>query len=216
MKRLKTNCLLVITVIGLCVVVPSVASAAEMTLPEFTVATPGTDVSGAGTLFGPIQIKCKKDKSQFLFNSGTHVLGTFTFDFEECTLGGEECHSLGDAAGIILDSGEWHLVLDTLSMVDHHLIWWLLKELHIECKFLSVLLLFKGNNLGTITGSKTEFIIEMRAKGAKEQEFKEFENNKGEKVKAQLLVSEDGGTFEEAALESEDILKFEKATEIIN
>jgi hypothetical protein len=225
-KRLKLIGLLVIAMCALGAIASSAASAAAMALPEFTVATGGTSTSGKGELFGAATIKCNKDKDSQA--AGSKDAGTFTVTFEECTVLVEECHSLGSAAKTIVTGGSYELVLMLLGATDSRLVLFKLRELHIECKSIigPILVLIKGSVLGTIkaknAGAQKEFEIKVNAKGKKEQEFKEYENNKGEVVKLstageQLLSSTGGGAFEESGEEAgTDLLITTANTELIN
>ena len=218
MKRLKILGVLAVTVFVLGAVTVSVASAAAMKNPEFTVTTNGTGTSSAATFFGAAEIKCKSGTG-----TGTAINkkeGTGTGDFKECSLFNEECHSLGDAGGVILGGGITRLVLGDVSGKDQRLALGEGKELHIECKFLSTLVIVRGSVLGSIeakAGTKNEFIVKVKAKGAKEQEFTEYLNEKEEAVKVHLESSTNEGTFSESAEEAgEGIVKTEKNTELIN
>ena len=221
MKRLKVLGLLLMAVSMLgALTVASSSSAAEMKNPEFkTAAGPGTSTSTAGTLFGVAEIKCKDDTDKTTETNKKE--GTLSVDFLECTLLGEECHSLGDKAGVILTGGTTKLVLlDPKAGEDKRGLVIAIATLHIECKFLSTLAVVSGSVIGTIeakAGSKKEFTIGIHAKGAKEQEFKEYLTEKEEKVKATLSTATNEGTASESGEESgTDVLKTEKETELIN
>jgi hypothetical protein len=157
----------------------------------------------------PISIECKKSKS-----SGTAEKsgGTLTIDFEGCTLLGEECHSLGDSSGTILTGGSYTDVYDSLSTEKAGLLPALLfepKELHIECKIASELLLVKGTILllfGELTSGKE---VETTTIITTVKEGKPGDTNywlkSEETVKHPLLLtSVSGGTFEESGDESEN------------
>ena len=219
MKRLKVLGLFIMAVSMLgATVAASSASAAEMKNPEFTVQSNGTSTSGPGTLFGPAEIKCLDDTDKTTAINKKE--GTISIDFLDCTSLGEECHSLGDKTGTILTGGKYLLVLLDINGKDQRGILITIEPLHIECKFLSVLAVVTGTVLGLIeakAGTKKEFIIKIRAKGAKEQEVKEYLNEKEEKVKAGLKTSTNEGTASESGEEAgEDILNTEKETELIN
>jgi hypothetical protein len=199
MNRLKILGVLVFALFALFAVASSVASA-EMVLPEFTKESAGRSTTPNGsTLNGAAVISCKKAPASF--GPTSKKLGTYTIDFEECSAEGEECHSLGDSAGKILSGGSWHLVLETLSGTDTRLVWFLWQELHIECKFLSTLVVLRGNVLCEIKQKKAgEFEIncEVTAVGGHTQKFTSYENDAGTLVSTGvgLLSAVDEGTFE--------------------
>ena len=230
MNRIKILILALLTVCAVGVAMTSSASA-EVTLPEFMTETSGTATAGAGELNGAAIIKCKTLAAALSFLS--HRLGDFTFDFNLCTarvlgqtLG---CKSLGDRydnnarpneGGTILVGGEWHLLRP------FYLIWFLVKELHLECSneklTITALILIRGNVLGLIkakSGSKKEFLVEVETTKAEGtiQKVTEYENDEGAKVKAGgLEASVNGGTFSAAGeLSSVATLTTEKETELL-
>jgi hypothetical protein len=211
MQRLKMLGLLVMAVFAFAAVAASSASA--VALPVFSVATGFTGTSEAGELKSTAaSIKCKKDTSEGGHTSNT--LGPYTIDFKECTLGGEECKSLGGSAGLIQVGGEWHLV--RLKTEDAG-IWFLVPLTHIECKLLATLVLVLGSVLGLITPIlklTNKFEIAVKAPGGV-QAIKEYENDAGAKVAVSLKSSADNGE-EGAATENseENKITTEKETEI--
>jgi hypothetical protein len=225
-KRFRLFGLLVVASAVLGAVVASAASGATMVLPEFSVATAGTSTSGAGTLFGGEQeIKCRKDKG--LSGPISKSLGTYDLNFEECELLGKKCRSLGELSGssTILTTGEYHLVLTlALAGTDRRLIWFLTRELHIECELGSgILILVKGTVLGTIAAkagstNKKEFTVSVRAT-SRAQEYTSYENDNGTIVSAGVGLVQavnEGATsasFEEAGPSE---LLTERATELTN
>jgi hypothetical protein len=197
-------------------VVPSLASAA-MILPELTVETNGSATSGAGAMLAVVTVKCTSDKITFIDTSKKG--GAFVRTCEGATALGEECHTLGDAVKIILEQGMYFHVLVSPGGVDRRLILFEPKPTHLECKALGMLTSYQGTVLGSLSGAgKTKtFTIKVSAKGAKEQEFKEYENAEGKIVKTQLLASVNEGAFEEAADEwGEEHETTEKETEMID
>ena len=139
MNRIKILILALLTVCSVGVAMTSSASA-EVSLPEFMTETSGTATAGEGELVSSsgTAFKCRGFAAALSFLS--HRLGDFTFDFHLCTskvlgvtLG---CKSLGDRydnsarpneGGTILENGTWHLVRP------FYLIWFLIKEVHLEC-----------------------------------------------------------------------------------
>ena len=220
MTRLRILGPLVMTACMLSAIASSPAAAAEMKNPEFkTAAGPGTGTSTTGTVFGAAEIRCNSDTAKTTETNKKE--GTISIDVKECSLEGEGCHSLGDKEDVILVGGTTLLVLlSPKAGEDKRGIAIKFASLHVECKFLAVLAVFEGGLIGSIearAGSKREFTIGIRAKGAKEQEFKEYLNEKEEKVKSVLTASTDEGTAQETGLDAgTDVLTTEKETELIN
>jgi hypothetical protein len=213
-RRIHTLSLLVIPLLALGIVATA-ANATEMVLPEFKVSSLSANKTGPSTLFSAFEIKCERDKLQLPFGASSVRSGTFTLALEGCTAIGSSCKSLGGTAGAISLSGEWHLVLDTVSSTDHRLVLFTLSspaEAHIECEVLSDLMVLKGSFLGSIepkSESKTEFVLKVKATKTS-QELKEYENNAGEKITVELLTSTNEGTFAQSDLMlGEDILGVE-------
>jgi hypothetical protein len=219
MKCLKLAGLMAAGVLVLSAAIVASASAVEMKLPSFSNVTTntGADKGGASNIFDALNVKCPKSTSQFSVSADGKE-GTFTFDFDECTAVGEECHGLGDKPGIILKGGSWRMVLDTLAGADDRLILFEPAEVHEECKVLSSLVSLKGNVLGRITGARgTVFDILTNATSASGQEFKQYENDSGTLIKTQILSSTNEGTFAESGLDlGEDTLTMGNETELIN
>ncbi len=182
-------------------------------LPQFTVETKFTGTSGKGklTLSGS-EIKCEEGTSEG--SPTSKLLGKFTIDFKKCTIGGKECHSEGDAEGIELVAGEYHLVRLGLGLAG---MWLLVNPVKIVCKFLSTKIELKGNVLGGITPINTKaakFEIAINAMEGK-QAFTQFENDELLTENAKLEGSVNGGAFKEATEESaENKITTEKETEI--
>src|ERR1700684_872475 len=132
----------------------SLASAAEMILPEWKTAENATSSSKEGSLKieGGASILCEKNTGKFS-TAASKKLGSYTIDFTTCTQGGEPCLSLGLTAGLIEVKGEWHLVLEEKAGTHLWLIWFLLPAVdpHIECLKSAVkLFLVLGSLLGLI------------------------------------------------------------------
>lgn len=177
------------------VLLVSTSASASMTLPEFVTKANGTATGGAAKLAASgVETVCKSGTESDTMEASKKS-GTFSIDFKECSspVTGTECHSEGDAAGIILVEGTWHLVLTTVSATDKHLIWYLVKELVIKCGTVGITI--KGNVLGEITpANKVTKIYEAKvqttvAGGTTQQEYTSFENSNGEQVSASLLAA---------------------------
>lgn len=237
MRRLKVVVTAIVAVAALSAVMS--ASAFAVALPEFTVETPAKGTIGGSTfettsaLLG--SITSTKGTSEIAATS--KQLGTFHFMFE-----GVKCHgpfgesaageSLGDAKEIVLVLGALHLVVGPGGVV---LVWFLVKPVHIECLFSTGTLLLvvgkeatkeeeeKGtvstnNLLGELTPTKTKttkYSVKITQSKGK-QGITEYENDKGEKLKASLTTSIDEGSPVGSAQESKEAnITTEKETELI-
>src|SRR6185437_8805820 len=208
MRRLKTVVTAFVGVVALFAVMS--ASASAVALPEFSKATNATGTIGTSTF----------ETTSALLGSITSTSGTTEQTATSTQLGtlhimfaGVKCHgpfgetaageSLGDAAGVVLVLGEYHLVRIATGDVG---VWLLINPVHIECLFASgtLLLVVQGNLLGLITPILTKtksFTITLtQSKGS--QTIKEFENDSGVKVKASLTTSIDEGTAVASAQQS--------------
>ena len=174
------------------------SASATMVLPNFSVQTGGEATGGAGTLFGAAEISCTDVKSTITMNADKKS-GTFDINFLGCKAFGAECHSEGDEKGIILNKGNWQLVLGTVAGADKHFVLFEPLETKIVCAFLSTKVVVKGTVLGEITstGANT-FNLKTVATSKTGQEFKEYENDEGALVKTQLLSNTNGGAFSES------------------
>jgi hypothetical protein len=217
MRRVKLLCLslLVVFVFG----VVTAAAASAVALPEYTVAAPAKSAIGKITYEATgLQLSCAKGTEQFSPSSGTpKKSGPFTVDFEECKATGQECHSLGSAAGTLLAGGEWRLVR---GKSEEALIWYIPShEIHIECKAAATLLLLAGSVLGVITPLliKTFSCENTLLISAGVQAVTEYENDSGTKVKVSSTVSINGGTARAVAVSAGTYkIESEKETEIID
>jgi hypothetical protein len=198
-------------------------ASAVMALPTFsgTAATQSNETGGkhTATVAGGASIKCESETA--LSTLATRNSGPFTLDCNTTTQGGEECHSLGDSAGVILISGTWHLVLDVRSSVDGHYLLLELSELHVECPKSAVkLLLFSGALLASIAahaGSETVYGETSKDGGGVAQEFSEYENDTGTGVKVALKAQQEGGKAKETFVELENVqVTFNASTKIEN
>lgn len=220
MRRFKVLGLALIATFMVGAVVTSMASAAAMTLPEFSVLTgwkTGTVGKGAKLNATGAEIKCEETGT----SEGTATsksLGSFRIDFKGCELLGKECHSLGDTGKTILTLGIWHLVLIVLGTEHLWLVLFLVTELHIECG--TLLITVRGNVLGMITPAPnvktTKFKIAVAVNAGKEQKDQKYENDAGEVITTKL-ESNAGLGFVKAVEEApENEITTEKETEIVN
>ena len=233
MRRLTLFGLMMAAVVALVVAVfgASGASAALMAGPGFSAATGNAHNSGGKTtFFGPAEfdITSKKVEStegqpKFSTSEPKVLEGTVSIDFLEVELGGESCWSLGDKPATVLTGGTFKLVLLSINGKDDLGILVLVSNnLHIECKFLSLLFIVNGMVGGLIeavkAGKAKEFLILVHAANKTSQEVKEYLNEKEETVKEHLTSATNEGTVEETAEEAEGgvTLVTEKEAELIN
>jgi hypothetical protein len=132
-------------------------------------------------------------------------LGLFHIEFKGCKGDKENkkvaCNGLGDAAETILVLGTYHLWYDSLSPLGVATVF-LLDEVHFECKFIFITLLFKVK--GSVvcldlepTVSKKEHLFHCtQNKGVADEKI--FWDESGIEQKAQLLQSENDGAFSES------------------
>jgi hypothetical protein len=142
------------------------------------------------------------------------ALGTFTTVFTKVKNSeGDECSSSGDAKGVVLVSGEFHLVPISLSPLTLGILF-LVSELEIACTA-GVSPLVRGNVIGSINGIGSE-ATELTGFGGKlegelgKQNISEYYNDGGTKIKAKL-ESEAGTGFAAADENVEGEVKLEVA-----
>lgn len=151
-------------------------------------------------------IECGKAKGSGEDTSDT--LGKFTIDFEECktpSFFNAACNSAGDASGVILSTGEYHYVYDTLSPLGIAILF-LPNETTFECaSFLKTKVKSQGANGGLVclilepTVKQVTHLFHCEQENGKQKE-KVYWNDKSEEVKkVELLCSLNGGAFEECA-----------------
>lgn len=209
------------TVVGLLAIAgaPVVASATPTVLPEtFPINLTGTGGQTKLETVGKTRIECKTSKGEGQIVNQHE--GTFTLELSECkslVLGTlVNCHTLGDSGGTKLLKGKLVPVFESLSPLAAALLYLVSPEIHGECSI--ILYLARGSFIVPVTPINTKtskFNLNLKQKEGK-QEFTEYYNEKGEKVKAGLLVSFNGGAFEEVALEtSEDKIEAEKEIEVM-
>jgi len=193
-KYTKLVWLLVVGVAALSVAALAGVASGAMTLPELSKETNATSVGGAGSLLGVAAIQCTGNTGSTTAEGKKH--GKYTISFTGCSLGGQECKSLGGVAKTITVSGLALLVL-TLKPGDIRLILFEQPRTHIECAFLSTLVLVEGTVLGSIeleAGTKNKFKVKVKATSSTAPEFKTYENDAGTAVTVSLKCSTNEGT----------------------
>lgn len=180
------------------------AASAVEPLPEFTVLTNWTGTTGRVKLetVGKTSISCTSATSSGEIAKAHE--GTFSFDLKECTGPlGSKCNSRGDAAGIILLTGNFDLVRDFWTEAVGALLL-LFTEAHVECGISSVTL--KGDVVAPIgpgDETTTKYTLTLKEAGGVQGEVRYY--NEGEEVvtpSAPFLASINGGAFEGAAVEA--------------
>jgi hypothetical protein len=196
----------VLGALGVIVTTPALGATEPQFLPGA-----GTKFTGTG---GPGTLEtAKKGNIECASGTGTGELtsdttGVGTIDLTKCkALGIIGAHSLGDASETILISGTLLLCWINEAKNEAGVYVHATKEVHIEITGVAKLLLGKGSLLGKIEPApknnekhKSGKVILKQTKGA--QEFTKCEGGKEEI----LEVSENGGAFEKAGLETTDEL----------
>lgn len=172
-------------------------------LPQFTVETGFTGSTATTTLETAkgTAVTCKKGTVEG--SAATKRSGTFHLAEKECTSSGFACTTAGDSSGVILITGEWHLVGDSADLIGEHLGTIFMLFSPTEFTF-SCAELLKVKTKGTFLGAASPVDVETTSYELKlnetkgKEEFTQYENEAGEPVTTQLLASINGGAFEEA------------------
>ena len=194
MKRARLVWVLVVGVLALSIAALAGVASGAMTLPELSTATNATSIGGAGSLLGLATIQCTGNTGSTTAEGKKH--GKYTVTFTGCSLGGQECKSLGGVAKTVTVSGLALLVL-TLKPSDIRLVLFEQPRTHIECAFLSTLVLVEGTVLGSIeleAGTKNKFKLKVKATSSTAPEFKTYEDGAGTAVTVSLKCSTNEGT----------------------
>jgi hypothetical protein len=139
-------------------------------------------------------------------------LGTFTSDFTKVeNPEAIKCHSAGDAAGVVLLGGEFHLVPISLSPLNIGILF-LVTEFEVECPA-GINVLVRGNVLGSVTGIGSEGTELTGFGGVLEgekgkQKISEYYNDGGTKIKTKL-ESEAGAGFTASSQQVENEVKLQ-------
>jgi hypothetical protein len=217
MQRLKALGLVSMAVLAVSIAVVATASADE--LPQFSVETGFEGKFGASTV-NLTGAAISTPKGEFTGTATSKRLGGLTIQYLENVLGGKECHSEGDAAGVVLVKGEWHVV-PTPGSATAPLVAILVPKanrVHITCLFLNILILLEGCLLGKIAPAgkdTTAYTLKIAAPG-KKQELLKFLNDEGKEVLCNLNAQVGtGAETEEISQEINEIsLTTLKLTEI--
>lgn len=209
---IRTGVLAIVAMLMLCAVAALAASAAE--LEQVPAKGSFTVSSTAGTFetVGKTSVTCTKASGS---GEVTGVkTGKSKTTFEGCTGPlGVKCTSSGAASGNIVTEINSELVwLNKASKLAGQKLA-LAKEVTIACSIIK--LTVRGATLCPVepVNTKTTTIKFPCKESGGKQEFREFENEKGEKSKA-ITETNKGGGFEESGLSATETLTFPEAVEI--
>jgi hypothetical protein len=150
-------------------------------------------------LGGSFEVTCSSATAEGTEEAGK-PLGLFHIDFSGCKAGGiSTCTGLGEASGVILALGTWHLVFDTLTPTLGTATLFLIEPLvHFTCSITNTLVLVLGSvlclDLSPLTSGVTHEFHCKNNGTVGDPEETEYFNNAGTKVKAELLSNENEGT----------------------
>jgi hypothetical protein len=184
------------------------ASASAFTLPDVSIALGGTyplhsegllptapwEIGGAGG-----SVLTGTGVSLLLLTTALSALGTFSSTLVKAKRSAtEECHSVGDAQGVVLVGGEFHIVLGPGGTKQLLYILFLVQDIEIICEG-GLENEVRGSVLGTFAlNGEVETEEYETARGRLEgergkQNFAEYFNDGGTIVKAKLEVESGGG-----------------------
>jgi hypothetical protein len=199
------------------------ASASALVLPGFL--THQESFTGKSTgaepeleLSSGAKVKCKTAPSEGTGEAGSDSLGAFHIHFTGCeqTALKHECHSTGDANGVILVLGIWHLVYSSVSpLVVANL--FLVEHFHFECSALASILVL-GSVLCPVVDNGTSHATWVfnckQAKGVQEQ--KTYWNDAGTEVTSGLKCSVGEGAEAECGEQAAGEVTFNESVSIEN
>jgi hypothetical protein len=202
MKHLKRYGLVALTA-GLALATAGASSASALALPEILpLSTLERDWTG-GSDSSPTQIEllnasfnisCKQMPTTAAEFAGK-PLGPIHIEFKECKSSmAVACTGLGDAAGVILVLGQWHLVFDKISGELLPAKLFLFETIHFSCAAL-VLVIVTGELVCLdleATVSKTTHLYHCIVEGSgstERQQDKAYFNETGQSVPAELACS---------------------------
>ena len=187
-----------------------------------------TSKSGAMTLetVGGSDVSCEADTDKG--TASTERTGTFTINFTECTGFGKKCRTppIKEEIGEIVLSGKYTIVFIDGTKTEVGIVFEF-SPATIECgticpKMTQETLKLRGSAVGVVTPvnevvtpSKVFSLVFSQAKGKQIPE--EYENENGEKVKAELEIEGSGSKsfgYEQSGLSNTDELLFQEAAEI--
>jgi hypothetical protein len=200
MRPLKLFGLLMVAMVTAVTVFSASASAAlPKILPESA-----SERTWKGASVGKTELSILGNSIPVVCNSATaegteeakKPLGLFHITFKECKASFFACTGLGDASGVILALGKWHLVFDNLTTLSTATLFLIEPLVHFECagKLFLVLGSVLCLDLTPLTSSVThEFHCKTNGTLGDPEETK-YWNESGVEQKAELLSSENEGT----------------------
>jgi hypothetical protein len=139
--------------------------------------------------------------SLLILIGGSTALGTFRTDFLNIKGSGKVCHSVGDAAGVILVEGSSNLVYTSLSPLTLGTLY-IPKAFEVECEDLAIEIqgsvLASANGIGTENSELTTASGQLTGTKGKPA-IKTYYNDAGAPVQP-LLLSNAGGGFVQSNL----------------
>lgn len=202
MKRFS---LLALTLLTACAFSASIAIPASAALPELLPTSNGTRWVGSGGAATLETLKSESVASKEVSLDGeqlTDTLGVYHIHFKGTGVASlnVKCNTAGDETGVVLVLGEYHFVSDVAAPSVAILL--LVNEFSFECTALAKFKV-KGHilclALSPLTLSMThEFHCKAVSSGMPESN--KWTNDSGGTETAVLLVSKNGGAFEEGAL----------------
>jgi hypothetical protein len=199
MQRLKLVVLAAMAVLSLSALVSASASAITPAsfLPEEAFTWTGTSGSHTLSTLAGTKLECASDTSQGSFAAGAK-LGPFTIDLKSCKepATGAVCTGLGEASGVVLVTGEVHLVVDVESPALGAGLLFLVNLTHYSCSI--VLVELKGELLCLIKpvatkGTHFEIVCSESAAGSGDPAETKYWNEAGNEVNINLTT---GGLLE--------------------
>jgi uncharacterized protein (DUF2141 family) len=191
MRRITRSILMLLAAAAVMAVAATSASAA---LTEFTTETsaksPEQTVTSTFETPESFEGKIKSTKLKSEQKATSKKLGTITITFlgVKCEKLGVSVsgHSLGDAAGTVLVTGEYHVVNEGEILL-------LISPVHIECEspFGVELIVVSGDVAGKISPTKSKtssFKLEVKGEKGKQTLDPTFENDSAEKVSTKLTT----------------------------
>ncbi len=211
--RIRMVLLAVVSALAMCAVAATAASAAELEQVPAKGAFTVKSESGTFETVGKQKVTCKSDSGSGEITGAKTDKSKVTF--EGCTGPlGVKCTSSGaKVAGTIETEVNSELVWLSKASLKAGEKLALAKEVTISCSF--VKLVVRGATLCPVepVNTKTTAFKIVCKQSAGKQEFREYENEKGEKFKA-ITETNVNGSFEESALASTETLTFGEEAEI--
>jgi len=200
MRQLKLLGLMLVALFASAFALAATATAAlPRILPEVAAERTWTGAAKGetelSTLGSELAVKCKTATAEGT-EEAKKPLGLFHIAFKECKASIIACTGLGEASGVILALGKWHLVFDSLSPLTTATLFLIEPLVHFEC--LGKLFLVLGSVLCPDVepgkkGVTHEFKCSTNGTKGDPGETQYF-NEAGTAQKAELLTSENEGT----------------------